>query len=644
VVGIVENPAALSEDFVLVPPHAPGPDDQIDLLVRSARDNGPPGPPAAGSGQPVGFRVEVVDDPHQAVAALVLVVAALAMALVGLIASASFVVMAQRRQRQLGLLAAIGATDRHLRLTMIATGAIIGMVAAVGGAVLGVTGWLVAAPAVEQAANHRIDRFDLPWNLIVGCLVLAVVAGMAAAWWPARLQARVPVVAALSRRPPRPAPVHRSLTLGGALLAAGVAGIWAARPTGDVRPLLLMASVLAEVLGVVLAAPTAVRLLGLPAARLPLAGRVALRDLLRQQSRAAAALAAVTLGLGISISIVGVAAANQSSSDAGNLSDRQLLVHASDFVTAAQAATDPAARARLSAAAERVGRGFEHEPLLELDVATNPETLSQPDIAGPIDLTQQTSSHSFRFVGTAYVATPAVLARLHVDPADISPSTDVVTSRTGPHLVLLDASARDGQRATRIQHLPLSAYTSGPTTLITEAALARRGWIAAPHAWLLEARHPLTAAQVRDARTTAASAGLEVEVRDHQDGLAALRRTATGVGMALALAIVAMTVGLLRGESAAEVRTLEATGARTRTLRAITAWSAGALTVGSVALSLVGAYAALAAAYHAQLDRLVPLPLGQLLPVAVGLPLAAALGGWLLAGRDPKRLARAALD
>jgi len=468
----------------------------------------------SGQGEAIGFRVQVVDDPHQAVAAIVLIVATLAMALVGLIASASFVVMAQRRQRQLGLLAAIGATDRHLRLAMVATGAIVGLVAAVGGLVLGVIGWLVATPAVEQAANHRIDRFDLPWNLVAGCLALAVLAGMAAAWWPARLQSRVPVVAALSRRPPRPAPVHRSLALGAALLAAGVAGIWASRPTGHVRPLLLMGSVVIELLGVVLAAPTAVRALGLPARRLPLAGRVALRDLLRQQSRAAAALAAVTLGLGISISIVGVAAANESPADAGNLSSSELLVRIPDFPTAAQASSDPAAKARLEAAAERVGSGFHHKPTLVLEVASNPATMAHADIAGPIDLTEQTSPHSFRFVGTAYIATPAVLARLHIDPASISPSTDVITSSQRAHLVLLDASARDDQGATRVQHLDLSKYTSGPASLVTEAALTRRGWTAVPNAWLFEADHPLTSAQIRDARTAAGSAGLEVEVRE----------------------------------------------------------------------------------------------------------------------------------
>ena len=50
-------------------------------------------------------------------AVLVLVVSTLALFLVGLIAAASFTVIAHRRLPQLGMMSAIGATEKHLRLT-----------------------------------------------------------------------------------------------------------------------------------------------------------------------------------------------------------------------------------------------------------------------------------------------------------------------------------------------------------------------------------------------------------------------------------------------------------------------------------------------------------------------------------------------
>ena len=89
-----------------------------------------------------------------------LVATTLVLGLVGLIAAAGFVVVAQRRQRQLGMLARSARRERHLRLVMVANGAIVGGVAAVVGVVLGVLGWIAAAPAVEVAVNYRIDRFD----------------------------------------------------------------------------------------------------------------------------------------------------------------------------------------------------------------------------------------------------------------------------------------------------------------------------------------------------------------------------------------------------------------------------------------------------------------------------------------------------
>ena len=128
----------------------------------------------------------------------VLVVATVGLLLIALIAAASFVVIAHRRMRQLGMLAAIGATEKQLRLVTLTNGTLVGAVAAVIGAVVGFAGWVVAAPFVEDAVGYRVDQFDMPWWLIASGMLLAVVAGTVAAWWPARTVARVPAVRALS--------------------------------------------------------------------------------------------------------------------------------------------------------------------------------------------------------------------------------------------------------------------------------------------------------------------------------------------------------------------------------------------------------------------------------------------------------------
>jgi len=181
-------------------------------------------------------------------------------------------------------------------------------------------------------------------------------------------------------------------------------------------------------------------------------------------------------------------------------------------------------------------------------------------------------------------------------------------------------------------------HTSLPAALISVEALQSHGWQAAPSGqWLVQSARPLTAAQLSAARKIAAGFGLDIESRDAQQGLANLRLGATAIGVLLALSVLAMTVGLIRSESAGDLRTLTATGASSRTRRAITATTSGGLALLGVGLAIVGAYAALIAGH---LKHLTPLPWFDLVVIAVVTPVAAAATGWLFAGREPTAIAR----
>jgi putative ABC transport system permease protein len=105
-----------------------------------------------------------------------------------------------------------------------------------------------------------------------------------------------------------------------------------------------------------------------------------------------------------------------------------------------------------------------------------------------------------------------------------------------------------------------------------------------------------------------------------------------------------MTVGLIRGESRGDLRTLTAAGATSSIRRSLTATTAGALAFLGALLGVAGAYVALAALYHDDLGYLSHVPLGYLALAVVGVPLAAAAAGWLLAGREPPAIARAAME
>ena len=156
---------------------------------------------------------------NQALAVLLL--ATIGLTFVGLLSVAGFTVMAQRRLRALGMIGAIGATDRQVRRVMLANGAAVGVVGSLSGVALGLVVWFALTPAFERVVGHRYDPFALPWWAVIAGAVLAILTALAASWWPARAVARLPIVAALSGRPAPPQPAHRFALLGTVLAAAG---------------------------------------------------------------------------------------------------------------------------------------------------------------------------------------------------------------------------------------------------------------------------------------------------------------------------------------------------------------------------------------------------------------------------------------
>ena len=129
VTGIVQDPSSLADQFALVAPGQIRHPGQVIMLLGPAAAQKlsgvtVPGVPAAN----VSLPTQQVSGVSPAV--LILVVEVLGLAFIGLVSVASFSVMAQRRLRALGMLGAIGATERNLRLVMIAGGLVVGATAA----------------------------------------------------------------------------------------------------------------------------------------------------------------------------------------------------------------------------------------------------------------------------------------------------------------------------------------------------------------------------------------------------------------------------------------------------------------------------------------------------------------------------------
>jgi putative ABC transport system permease protein len=652
VVGLVENPQNLLDDFALVAPGylaAPG---QVTVLFDStalslATFNFPPGATPLTPQPPGGLSPALI----------ALAFAVVGLFFIGLVAVAGFTVLAQRRLRSLGMLSSLGATDRNIRLVLVANGAVVGVAGALAGGVIGLAAWIAYAPIFGASADHRVVWTNLPWWLVVASMILAVLTATLASRRPARAVAEVPVVAALSGRPAEPKEGHRTPRLGLALLGLGIlllAFSGGFGGSGNSSNLDSIAGLLATIAGLVLLAPVVIGSLEPVARRAPVSARIALRDLARYRARSGAALAATSLAVLIAM-FIALLTTNRFTDGLDyvgpNLPPDQLIVYTpGNNAGTSSARVLPAAKqnaaGRATTASIAAALGTRNVLALQTPVAPTDVGLNRVDAAGQstIDL---------------YVATPAVLRHYGINPGAIGPSTAVITSRPGlvgtSDLLLQSAnyvSANPGN-ARNIPNPQIQSFASlppdvsDPNLLVTDYAVRVLRMRVATVAWLVQAPKALTPLQVNSARRVAEAAGLTIETKGSEPSLDQTRNDAAAAGILVALGVLAMTIGLIRSETAGDMRMLSAAGASGRTRRNITGATAGALGLLGAVLGTVVAYLAVFAySWQAVLTgeaNLFP-GLDLLLLVLIGLPILAAAGGWLFAGRQPSVIAHQPIE
>lgn len=641
VTGIVENPSDLNDQFALVPPSAADPAQEITVLLDASR--------AAFNAFRDTFQSQLVwqargASTQAAVAGGALGAVTVLMALTSLVAAAAFTVIAARRQRQLGMLAAIGATRQQLRMVMIAGGALVGVIAAVTGAAIGLAAWFAAAPLLQAFAGHRIDRFAVPWDLVLLGMLLAILMAAGAAGWPARAASRVPIVNALSARPLKPRPAHRSAIMGVLLIALALTCLTLANQANGP---LIVSGALAMTLGIPFISPLGIRILKAAGRRAPVAVRLALRDLARYQARSAAALAAISLALGIAISIMISASAATDAANQGNLPGNQMLIWIGQPGNNQLVPTrTPAELSTLAAAVQRIAGSLGGAAVTPLDMPVNPASKPQPGGQQPVvslnaPVGQATGRNGVYRSVALYVATPAVLRLIGINQAAIGRATSILTSQSQQDVL---TTITTSTQATNIQPIHVPDYSSEPTSLITMTGLHHEHWTQIQSGWMVTSARPLQAAQIAAARDLAFKTGLVIESRNTQTSLAAIATAATTAGALVALGALAMAVGLIRAEAAGDLRILTAMGAVSTTRRTLTAATAGTLALLGVLLGSGAAYLAMAAGHRGDISVLSRVPVLDLAITIAGVPVAAALAGWILAGRQPPSLAHQPLD
>ena len=123
----------------------------------------------------------------------VLVALAVVIALIGI--ANTLALSVSERTREIGLLRAVGMTSRGVRRMIRYESAVIAAFGAVLGVVMGIgLGWLM----VEALPASFADTLAIPGGQILFLVVVAGIAGLAAALLPARRAGRMPVLAAIS--------------------------------------------------------------------------------------------------------------------------------------------------------------------------------------------------------------------------------------------------------------------------------------------------------------------------------------------------------------------------------------------------------------------------------------------------------------
>ena len=670
VVGIVENPMFLPEPTVLVDPNAVAvPAEFPSWLVALPAGADPQAvveatvdPNTGEQSVPIQTRSSgrIVGVGGDSTFGLILIFGAIALVEAALIASAAFAVSIRRRQRELGLLAATGATPGQLSGTVVIGAAILGSVAAVAGVVLGLIGAVALSPWLDDLTQHRNPALVIDLPGMVGPVAIGFGAAVVAAIVPARTVARVPVLVALSGRRPSQTRARATFRLG--LFMVGVAAVMtvvgATMPNAglDAASLVLLAGgAVVSTLGFGACGPWLLERLGRLADRLPLAGRIAFRDTARARSRSSPILTAILAACAFVVAI----GAWQTSRDAEELAGWRPSVYPDQIAIAGPGAAQ--AGQRLLAEPGAVGGMV--IPSLGLEDPDISTTYQLPDARDGngrlIDLTDQCSNcrpEAFQayFAWLVAAGTPELLKLAHAESAadELRQGHAVLIAYrplTATYLEILFQRYQGSDWADVVRlRLPVHVlqaqpYGTLPQLFLPDATIAQLGLIERPAetfggdtTFVVQFDHPVAASEFETAQAVAAGFS-NTFVRENTPPVRAgegFRIVTIALLLLFAVSVTGIAIALGEAESRPEQRSLLALGADPNLRRRITAARAatlallaGVLAVPAGLLPVWGMFASRGSP--------VALPTLEIVGAVVVLPFLAITTSWLLSRPIP---------
>ncbi len=560
-------------------------------------------------------------EPPPLVEAGAIAVSAVLLIEAALMSVAAFTVVVAGQRRNLGLLAAVGATAVLRRRVVRHYALLLAMNGAAAGALIGVVVALSVVPGLQRAAGQDWGPVQPAVGSIAVLVALAVGAALAAAAAPARAVARTPVVALL-RGVAAPA-VARSRTRRTVrrvlpFLATAVL-LGSAAVTGN--PLLLAAGVtaavvlLAELGSALVAARSAHR-----SARLPPVARVALRSLGSVPTRLTALLAAAGMVavLGGAVIVVAASVEQERSAELPPMPlGSALLTLAGPMV--------PAERAVV--AAVRPAAYFASAGLLDpTDLAAGPSTITvaspmvrclerDGQLFGAIDTSECLAEHPgstlVPSVGIAEFADVVTLTVTAADPvtrsayeagAAVAVNGVVGRGATAVDLVRFPSSSDTTTRLLPVASVPVvtgsgSPQHSGlPAVYIAPATADKIGLTVLNGNVFVPATLPATAVPSEEIDRVAAAvpvrhqADLNLVMQGPEnDGVAQARTVAFGAVVAatlVAATVLASGTALWNAESRPELSRIAVVGARRRWMVTYGAVHGAALAVLACAVAL----------------------------------------------------------
>lgn len=672
VVGLVENPMYLADRIVVMDPKAIDFDEESATWLVGLPDGVVPQSVLDATTDPSTGAQEVLIQSRESSrlevaggdsgGGTILILGSLALVESSLIASAAFAVSIRRRQRELGLLAASGATPRQLEGVVVAEGAILGLVACVAGVAVGLAGALALTPWLDELTQRRNPPLVVDVVGITGPVAVGLLAAVIAALIPARHVRRVPVLLALSGRRPPQSSAKRTLRFGLAAVLAVVVTVLGATLAASGSPafsdLLLVVGVVLSMLGFGACGPWLLERLEPVAARLPLACRIAFRDTARARSRSSPIVTAILASLAMAIAI----GAWQASREAENLAEWAPALYPDQIVLTGAAAT---AAGELLLAEEAAIAGTRIPELVPEDPSAF-ISYELPDAQGPdgepinlLDECQNCNPGAFAPYSVSRIspAAPAILAMAGVESAadDLRDGRAVVlTTRemTATRLDILfyedgtlvaeDAVTDRLSLPVRVIQVPVASGIL-PGAFLPDATIRELGLRETkddgeygPAPYVVRYDDAVTDADLKQAQEVASrfpetyAETLSAPVRPGEG----FRMVILALVLLFALSVTAIAIALGEAESRPEQRSLLAIGADPRLRRriaasraAVLALLAGVLAVPAGLLPVWGIFAS-----H---GSTLAVPTIEIVGAALALPILAVVSSWLLSRPIP---------